>query len=317
MLENGHAESAERLLCSWLALPQLGRVAQDWPTRLHLLEEPGHNCLDSAKETLHQTPLSNWLRTPVIGSQSVEVLDLPSLDGAAVMDAYLLSLVDWKAFILFQDLLCDTEMWCAHFDKRHALIGGFAEIVSLGIASEITTHFFRSPLSSHCSHRRSGAFGEKAFLWDPRLLVPTPSGYAARTELISGQLPLAGPHALLRSTMGFLPELAPLENAVDIGVDALFQSENKDSFSVIFLVEEAGSSCEITNWDRLGKRLHICFSWAVKISRPIRMLVPAGARLALREKVGRLANANFLSARKMASITRQVGFQLPVLERDG
>lgn len=279
------------------------------PESLHPLHEGEQGCEMSAGRILEPTPLSEWLRQPLDLSE-LAGLDQPAqLRPPAVLDAYLDIAFDVEDFEAFADALVTDDLWCGHLSDGTTRVGRFAEFAALRLSREIVRNFFPPVFSAACDHREMTSEGEGFLAWDPRAVLPTPAGRRLRKALCSGELELCGPHALLRATAGYLPELSPVGTAINLPPRALFLDGGRPGITLTTVGSPSASLCHRPVRIALRAFGRVVVANVVAPVRPLIRLFPSSWRSFVRRGVLSLFPETESSSRDLVDVSRHLGFR--------
>jgi len=303
-------------LIAWLSLPQLGGADNQIPVSAHPISDCSDGCSKREVQILHPNLLTEWLRLPLDPVNSQSAVKSSNARSTVVMDSYLESLLMKGDYELFARELTSDRDWCAPLPANHRWQGGFAELASIRIAQEITRLYFPPFSSRPCQHLSLGDGTQKAVMWDPRLLLPTPAGRSIRTSLLRKETVLCGPHPLLRATESYLPDIVPLGIQVTRTSSALFSADHTSDVDVVSVGGAAPGQCRVPVGVQYLGILQTALSVSVGIVRPVVKLVPRAARTAVKQYLPPLFSQRWLQRVLRRGVKMSLGFTpLPLGER--
>jgi hypothetical protein len=298
------ANGAARAFLFWFSLPQLG----DSDNFLEMHPHGGwqNDQCPGVAEIVQTNPISEWLRIPLDPS-SYRFGSVPS-GSKMTMDWYLDSHLGKHETQLFSKALQENQLWCGHLAFGRRYVGGFAELASMRIAREMVKFFFRPEFSERCRHHGLTGSGEPTIMWDPRYLLPTEAGKTIRGSLLHETIRLSGPHALLRATEGFFPDLVPIGVAAKIDVRAFFEKAVSHDVELSSVGGVVRGNCEVKS-SRITRTLMKVFVREVlRVAVPFRRLVPESLRAIVRDRLKPVLGAPVLSEGDMSYIASRLGF---------
>jgi hypothetical protein len=295
-------------LIAWLSLPQLGSADSQIPISAHPISDCSEGCSTREVQILHPNLLTEWLRLPLDPVNRKSAVRSSNARSTVVMDSYLESILRKGDYELFARELTSDRDWCAPLPANYRWLGGVAELASIRIAQEITRHYFPPSSSRPCEHLSLGDGTQKAVMWDPRLVLPTPAGRSIRTSLLRKETLLCGPHPLLRATESYLPDIVPLGIQVTQPPSALFSADHSSDVDVVSIGRVAPGHCRAPLGIQYLGILQTALSVSVGIVRPVVKLFPRAARTTVKRYLPALFSQRWLQAVLRRGVQMSLGF---------
>jgi len=295
-------------LIAWLSLPQLGHSDVQVPVSAHPVSDCSGGCSNLEGQILLPNPLTEWLRLPLHLPKRNRASRSSNDSPAVVMDTYLESLLMQGDYELFAGELTRNRDWCAPVSSTYRWVGGFAELASARIAHEIVRLYFPLFSSRRCEHRSLGNAGQKAIMWDPRLLLPTPAGRSIRQALLLKEYVLCGPHPLLRAIESYLPDVIPLGIQVAHSPSAIFPSNHTSNVDFVSIGTVAFGNCRVPPVLKYLGILQTALGLSLVMMRPVGRLFPRAVRAAVRRRLPSLLSQNLPKRILRRNVSRSLGF---------